>query len=333
LLVNGGLNASCANPPTTHNAAHCDGGIGDGTPVLAIGLADAEQIFYLAFTALSSNATFSNARNATVAMAVTLFLADGSGDADVDEGGNLITINEPQATSDAWEAVGLAPPALPAPDTTPPTVTSVGYSLIDDSDLVDPGTDVVITFSEPVNGVDNTSFTLNIAGGPDITGTVTVAADRQSATFDPMVSLPETADIEVNVGTSVMDDSDNNLDPSFTSSFTTGTAPVVTGPAVTKIVIKVEQKGPNYQAIAEVYSDRDTLIEGDFYLNSTTTILNSDSGTVGGKGFVKLQSIKVPSAQLSGSDDVFTITIITPNSGVLECSVSVAQGTEICLEN
>ena len=108
LLVNGGLNASCADEfvPPTHNVDHCLDGIGDvGNEVTGIGLEDAEKIFYGAFIGLSSTATMSTARDATVAMAVALFGEDGSGRF-VDG----VMLNEPQFTSDAWEAVGLAPP-------------------------------------------------------------------------------------------------------------------------------------------------------------------------------------------------------------------------------
>ena len=99
----------------SHNGPSVDG---DG-----IGLKDAEQIFFLAFTALPSNATMSNARDATVTVACALFGADGSLDKDFDEVGNSITINEPQATSDAWAAVGLTNTTVcAAPDTTAPAV-------------------------------------------------------------------------------------------------------------------------------------------------------------------------------------------------------------------
>lgn len=87
LLVNGGLNASCA-APATHNSAHCTGGVGDvGSPVAGVGLADAERIFFLGFIGLQSNATMCDARDATVAAASSLPKAD--------------------STSDAWEAVGV----------------------------------------------------------------------------------------------------------------------------------------------------------------------------------------------------------------------------------
>ena len=304
LLVNGGFNAGCDAVGSNDHTHTADCSVNVSLP--GIGLEDAEgnpgadTIFYGAFTALPSNAAMSNARDATVAMACTLFGTGGS---------------EPKSTSDAWAAVGLTnttTPLCPPLDTTAPAVTSV--LPMNSTTAVNPGTDVVIRFSEPVNGVD-TAFTLN-SGGADIPGTVTVADDRQSATFVPENSLPANTDINVNVNTSVTDDSDNNLEPSFNSTFTTGETPEVTGPTVTKIVIKVEQKGPNYQAIADVYSDQDTLIEGTFDWDGL--VLNSDSGTVvGGEEFVRLQSKKV---RASGE---FTITITNTTLSVPpECSVS-----------
>ena len=66
LLVNGGMNASCA-APSTHNSAHCTPG--SDLVVPAIGLAAAQSIFYLGFTALPENATMCDARDSTVAVA------------------------------------------------------------------------------------------------------------------------------------------------------------------------------------------------------------------------------------------------------------------------
>ena len=94
LLVNGGLNgvsklnASCASPGD-HNSAHCTGA--GTTEVTAIDLEDAEQIFFLAFTALSENATMADARAATEAVATPL----GSQQLD--------------STTAAWVAVGVGP--------------------------------------------------------------------------------------------------------------------------------------------------------------------------------------------------------------------------------
>jgi thermolysin len=93
LLVNGGMNASCA-APATHNAAHCsDADTQDNNlNVVGIGLADAEQIFFLTMTALPEIATMCQTRLATTAVAAALF------------GGSS---TERQSTKDAWVAVGL----------------------------------------------------------------------------------------------------------------------------------------------------------------------------------------------------------------------------------
>ena len=108
LLVNGGLNASCA-APLTHLSAHCsDGDTQDNNlNVTGLGLADAQRIFFLGFTALPADASFCAARAATKAAASALF---GSGS------------QQAQSTTDAWRAVGLTdlvcdgPPAQPDGD-------------------------------------------------------------------------------------------------------------------------------------------------------------------------------------------------------------------------
>jgi bacillolysin len=88
LLVNGGMNASCA-APATHNAAHC----GAGEPVVTgIGLVAAEQIMFAGITSLPERATFCQARKATEASAAAIF---GAGSQQV------------ASTTAAWDAVGV----------------------------------------------------------------------------------------------------------------------------------------------------------------------------------------------------------------------------------
>ncbi len=83
LLVNGGSNAGEAR------------GHGHTGPVVTgIGIADAQQIFYLGFTSLPSDASMGNARVATEAAAGVLF---------------GVASQQQLSTSDAWEAVGVAP--------------------------------------------------------------------------------------------------------------------------------------------------------------------------------------------------------------------------------
>jgi bacillolysin len=88
LLVNGGVNASCA-APATHNAAHC----GPGEPVVTgIGLAAAEQIMFAGITSLPERATFCQARQATEASATAIFGAASQ---------------QRASTTAAWQAVGV----------------------------------------------------------------------------------------------------------------------------------------------------------------------------------------------------------------------------------
>ena len=109
LLVNGGLNASCASPGD-HDSVHCTGGIGDvGSPVTGIAITDAERIYLMALMALSSDADMCAARAATEASAETLF---GAGS------------QQALSTTDAWVAVGLTDDVCPDPLVdNPPSVT------------------------------------------------------------------------------------------------------------------------------------------------------------------------------------------------------------------
>ena len=108
LLVNGGLNASCADTEENHNDAHCDDSDDsedtqdNNLNVIGIGLADAEKIFYQGFTGLNSSATLCDARWATEAVANSSFPAHSP------------------SVANAWVAVGLTDTVCGAPDTTEP---------------------------------------------------------------------------------------------------------------------------------------------------------------------------------------------------------------------
>jgi Zn-dependent metalloprotease len=117
LLVNGGLNASCA-APSTRNAAHCsDSDAQDNNLVVdGIGLADAEKVFFLGFSGLPANATFCQAREATETAVTTLFGA---------------TSMERRSTTDAWVAVGLTDAACGIANTPPVATGAAAYALED----------------------------------------------------------------------------------------------------------------------------------------------------------------------------------------------------------
>jgi hypothetical protein len=164
---------------------------------------------------------------------------------------------------------------------------------------------------------------------PTPTATATDTPVPPTATDTPTPTATPTA---TDTPTPTATATDTPVPPTATDTPTPTATPTATdtptpasGPAVSMIVLTVTQKGPNHQAVAEVYSDQGVLVEGQFSFNGG--FLNAASSTVGGQGFAKLQSNKVQGAQGS---DVFTIDITNPTSGVLTCSVSVSQGTNTC---
>ncbi|MDQ3821796.1 MAG: M4 family metallopeptidase [Actinomycetota bacterium] len=88
LLVNGGKNAGCDAVGSNGHSHTADCGV----TVTAIGLAQAEQIFFRGFTGLPANATMCQARKATEAQARTLY---GTGS------------QQEISTNAAWNAVGV----------------------------------------------------------------------------------------------------------------------------------------------------------------------------------------------------------------------------------
>jgi bacillolysin len=214
LLVNGGLNASCA-ATSTHNAAHCfDGDAQDNNlAVEAIGIQDAEQIFFLGFTALPTNAGFCQARAATEAAADALFGAASP---------------QRRSTTDAWVAVGLTDAACGIANT-PPTSSSLTVYTLEDSDVSAAlgGSDAEqceLTFlivSPPSNGTLG-----SVTDDPCVPGTP--STDAASITYTPgpgfagadsftyrthdgsMYSSPATVSVQVFVDDT---DDDNDLVP------------------------------------------------------------------------------------------------------------------------
>lgn len=128
LLVNGGQNAGCdATGSNGHtHTADCD------VTVAGIVLTKAERIFFVAFTGLPSNATMSNARDATIAAAKSLYPSESATCASV---------------ANAWQAVGVSgsatcgdggaptptPIATPTPTPTP-TPAPAGTMHVGDLD-------------------------------------------------------------------------------------------------------------------------------------------------------------------------------------------------------
>lgn len=166
LLAEGGQNASCAEPET-HNNDHC-AGVGL-TVVPGIGLADTEDIFFRAMTSLSSNATFCEARDATIAAARTTEHA--------------------AAVAAAWDAVGVCPSSDGGGgDTNASPTATFSYSCtdlscsFDGSDSTDPDGDTLAyswTFGDESSATGATSSHTFASDG---TYTVILTVDDGSAT-------------------------------------------------------------------------------------------------------------------------------------------------------
>ena len=160
LLVNGGMNASCA-APATHNAAHCfDADTQDnGLVVTGIGVADAERITFLAYTGLTQNATMCDARTAMEAEAGALYGAASQ---------------QRRSAHDAYVAVGLtdaacglAPP--PPPVNTAPTADAKTATTT-------AGTPVTITLSGSDPETCDLAFSIVSSPANGSLGPVTAAA-------------------------------------------------------------------------------------------------------------------------------------------------------------
>src|SRR3954447_7616029 len=93
-------------------------------------------------------------------------------------------------------------------------------------------TNVTATFSEPVQGVDGSTFTLRQSGGTaDVSAVVSYNAGTRVATLDPTADLAAGATYTATLGTAVRDAAGNPLAPT-SSTFTITPPPDTTAPTV-----------------------------------------------------------------------------------------------------
>jgi hypothetical protein len=135
----------------------------------------------------------------------------------------------------SFTTAGSAVPAPPA-DTAAPTVTArnpapnaIGFAV---------GGGVTATFSEPVQGVNGSTFTLKpgtTTTATPVPATVTYDATGKIATLKPNAALAANTQYTARLtgGTSAIRDMANNPLGNVTWSFTTGAAPDTKAPAVT----------------------------------------------------------------------------------------------------
>jgi len=186
-----------------------------------------------------------------------------------------------------------------AADTTAPTVTSVDPT--DGATGVAVNTNVVVTFSEPVDSatVDSTTFT--VSNGGAVAGIITVAGDGLSATFDPDADLANSTTYTVDVTNGVTDTSGNALDPPFSSSFTTGAAPTTATTVSVASITYATTGGPSsdkHLLITVALLDNlgnpvsDASVSIDLLLNNV--FYGSATGTTGTDGTVTFKAVNAP---------------------------------------
>lgn len=289
LLVNGGHNAGCLVTPR-HD--HCS-----ADPVVTkVGLSNAQRIFFLGFTGLTTeNATMADARAATVAAANTLLgVADG-----------LTNAQLVSSTSTAWAAVGVATP--PPPDTTPPTVT------INQADQADPTSaspiNFTVVFSEAVTGFATGDVTLSGTAGAT-TGTVT----GSGATYNVAVSgMTSDGTVVASVGAGVAIDAASNPNTASTSADNTVTynVPIATGMHVGDldgVSVKLSRSAWRAQVTATVHDSSHgslsgAVVTGTFF-QSGVSVGSADCTTISG-------SCVVNSPSLKGGSATFTVSAVT----------------------
>jgi hypothetical protein len=195
-----------------------------------------------------------------------------------------------------------------APDTTPPTVSSVSPSNA--ANGVATNSTVSATFSEAMTNSTLTTSTFSVSpttGGGTIAGTVSVSGN--TARFTPSAALAPSTQYTAVVASSVTDAAGNALGANFTWRFTTAAAPDTTPPTVTTTSPTNGATGvaPN-TSVSATFSEPMT--------NSTLTTSTVKLATAGGAavaGAVNVNGNTVtftPLADLTGSTQ-YTATITT----------------------
>jgi hypothetical protein len=120
-------------------------------------------------------------------------------------GGHSILV---RLTSAILAAQAPMPPLVPFTfsfltfDDEPPMLAS--STPLADATLVPVGSSIVVVFSEPVMGVDATSFTV-AQGAIGIAGTVSANVDQETYTFTPSAALPAASVITVTLSAAIKD--------------------------------------------------------------------------------------------------------------------------------
>ena len=167
------------------------------------------------------------------------------------------------------------PPPPPPTDTTPPTVSST--NPVTGATAVPVAADVTATFSEAVQSVSTTTFTLR-AGTASVAGTVTLSGT--TATFNPSAPLANATTYTATVTTGVMDLANNALAANHAWNFTTAAAADTTPPTVSSTNPAGNQTGvATNSAVTATFSE---AMANASLTTATFTLVDGSGNTVAG---------------------------------------------------
>jgi methionine-rich copper-binding protein CopC len=129
-----------------------------------------------------------------------------------------------------WYLHNMLELGSPPVDNTPPAVTAKTPAA--GTANVATSTNVTATFSEPVNGVNGSSFTLTPAGGAAVAASVSYNSTTRVATLTPSASLAPSTNYTALLSSAIADGASNALVPVSWSFTTAGPPPDVTPPTV-----------------------------------------------------------------------------------------------------
>src|SRR6185295_4059955 len=209
-------------------------------------------------------------------------------------GANALGVNQISAASLGTDATGNANASLSAQDavananisvTAVPLLIESITPALNAQDMI-ATTPVTVTFNKPVaaQSVTGSSFTLSTAGGNPVLGSFTVLAGKRVVVFTPAATLAAATSYRVSLSQSIRDIYGHQLAASFTSTFTTAAAVVVSNRLRPE---QISISYPNATGVSTI-----SIPAGSVPAGATVLVVNMTNGstitTVAGSGAISL---------------------------------------------
>ena len=188
-----------------------------------------------------------------------------------------------------------------APDTTPPTISSTTQA--NNATNVAVNSAIAATFSEAMTASTITVSTFTLNGG--VAGTVTYDATNNIVTFTPSASLAYSTTYTATITTAVKDSVGNAMAANYTWSFSTGSAPDTTPPALSSTT-----PANNATGVAVNSAVTATFSEAMTASTFTTATFNLSGGATGTVTYTGTTATFTPTSNLAYST-AYTATITT----------------------